>query len=125
MNRTKKYGAIAVFCIVMLMSTGIVSASQTTSKQTYRVELREKLTERINAFNMTNETKLQLIRVLAFCGVAVLGIGFLMIPNKHKIKLVTLIKFIGISGCVGADIAIGATILLNMQKKQNDTNSTL
>jgi hypothetical protein len=121
--------AVSVFCIVMLMSTGMVSASQTTTmatkKQTYHDELREKLTERINAFNMTNESKLQLIRVLAFGGVAVLGLVFLLIPNKHKIKAVTLIKLIGISGCVGADIAIGATILLNMQKKQNDTNSTL
>jgi len=129
MYKKKTICAVAVLCTVMLMSTGMVSASQTTTmatkKQTYHEELRERLTERINAFNMTNATKLQLLRVLAFSGVALLGVGFLMIPNKHKIKVVTLIKFIGISGCVGAGIAIGATILLNMQKKQNNTNSTI
>lgn len=128
MYKKKTICAVAVLCTVMLMSTGMGLASQTTTstkKQSYHEELRERLTERINAFNMSNQTKLQLIRILAFSGVAVLGLVFLLIPNKHKLKMVSLIKLIGISGCVGADIAIGATILLNMQKNQNNTNSTI
>jgi hypothetical protein len=122
MYKKKTIVAVAVLCTVMLISTGITSASITTKTQTYF----EKITQKINAFNMSNNTKQQLIRVLMLGGVTAGTIAFLLIPNKHKIKLFTVTKVFALGVCLGVDIVLLANILANMPPaQQNGTNSTL
>lgn len=132
MNKRNIFGAVAITCAVMLLSTGFGSASKTTTIQTYKQELLQvkQATDQLReiyktqgfaGLNMTNNTKAQLVRVLAL--VAVNGLGLFLIWKLRGLKsLKTLIAGI----LIGFDAAVIPAIILNIQRQpQNETNSTL
>lgn len=119
MNRTKKIGAVAVLCTVMLMSTGFVTASKTTTTATKTKKTVELFLERLeNNSGLSNKTK-QLIRVAVFAGI----LWYIISPNTNKHKMTT-IKYLKLV-LIGVDAMLLINIIMNMPQQQNNTNSTI
>jgi hypothetical protein len=120
MEKISKLGIGAIICTLMLVSTGLATASKTTTTQMVYIS-KQQIRERLSAFNMTNNTKEQLIRVLSL--VAVTAIGGLLVFKLRTFKVLSAL-ILGV--IIGFDTAVGTALIFHMQRApQNETNKTL
>lgn len=124
MNKISKLGIGAIFCTLVLVSAGFVSASETKVTKLSSIP-KEVLVKRIQKIagnnNTTINTKLITILILgAMLGGATLVWLFAL---KHRRKML-LAYCSGLQTALVVDLAL--VLLLNRnQQPQNETNSTL